>query len=458
MRFIKNAIPKKLFKFLQPAYHYILSWLAAVIYRFPSEKLIIIGITGTTGKTTSVALIAKVLEQAGFKTGYTSTAMFNNGRREWLNDKKMTMVGRFFTQKILRAMVKRGCQYAIIETTSQGIQQYRHCFINYDILIFTGLYPEHIEAHGSFKNYQQSKEKLFAYLRKCGTKYINEQKQVVKSESGLRKIEMERIKKTIIVNGDDKYRDSFLKYWAEEKIAYLSGEECLPADDVKVVGYSRGRVSSQGTVFNVLHKDINLRLIGAFNAVNAMNAVCVGLARHIPFGIIKQGLEKIRGVAGRMEQIDEGQNFIVIVDYAFEPKAIVHLYEAISFIPHQRVIHVLGAAGGGRDIAKRPRLGRLAAEQADCVIVTNEDPYDDDPEIIIDQVALGAERAGKKIGKNLFKILDRREAIKKSLALAEENDLVLITGKGSEQAICSAKGEKITWDDRAAVRSLLHLT
>lgn len=456
MYLIKNAIPKKLFKFLQPAYHYVLSWLAAVIYGFPSEKLIIIGITGTTGKTTSVALIAKILEQAGFKVGYTSTAMFNDGRRRWLNDKKMTMVGRFFTQKILRQMVKHGCQYAIIETTSQGIQQYRHCFINYDILVFTGLYPEHIEAHGSFDNYRQSKEKLFAYLRQGRTKYINEQSRVAKSETGLQKIELERIKKTIIVNGDDKYRDSFLKYWAQEKIAYLDGKECPLADDVKVVRYNKARVSSQGTEFNVLDKNINLRLIGAFNAVNAMSAVCVGLARNIPLDIIKQGLEKIKGVAGRMEQINEGQDFIVIVDYAFEPKAIAHLYEAINFIPHQRVIHVLGAAGGGRDIAKRPRLGQLAAQQADYVIITNEDPYDDDPEIIIDQVALGAENGGKKIGKNLFKILDRREAIKKAFELAAKDDLVLITGKGSEQAICSAGGEKIPWDDRAVVRGLLN--
>ncbi|MCK4553445.1 hypothetical protein KAU19_00590, partial [Candidatus Parcubacteria bacterium] len=151
---IKKLIPKKIFKTLQPAYHFLLSWFSAVWYRVPSEKLIVIGVTGTTGKTTCVYLIAKVLESAGYRVGYTSTAMFGDGEKEWLNDKKMTMAGRFFTQKILRQMVRNKCQYAIIETTSEGIVQYRHRFINYDILIFTGLYEEHIDSHGSFENYK----------------------------------------------------------------------------------------------------------------------------------------------------------------------------------------------------------------------------------------------------------------------------------------------------------------
>ena len=161
---IKRLIPKKIFKAFQPIYHYLMAWLAALIYGFPSEKLIVIGVTGTTGKTTSTYLIAKTLENAGLKVGFTSTAMFHNGKKEWLNDKKMTMVGRLFTQKMLRDMVKNGCQYAIVETTSEGVVQYRHRFINYDWLVFTGLYPEHIESHGSFQKYNEAKGQLFAHL------------------------------------------------------------------------------------------------------------------------------------------------------------------------------------------------------------------------------------------------------------------------------------------------------
>jgi len=217
---IKKYIPTKLFNALQPAYHFLLGALAAVWYGWPSNKLIVIGVTGTTGKTTSLYLMAKMLNSAGYKTGFTSTAMFNDGQSEWLNDKKMTMAGRFFTQKMLKRMVKNGCQYAIVETTSQGVEQYRHRFINYDILIFTGLYPEHIEAHGSFEKYKQAKGKLFAHLKQGKTKYANDKKRVVKADSGLKKIEANRVKKTIIVNGDDANANYFLDFWAEEKWEY----------------------------------------------------------------------------------------------------------------------------------------------------------------------------------------------------------------------------------------------
>jgi UDP-N-acetylmuramoyl-L-alanyl-D-glutamate--2,6-diaminopimelate ligase len=171
---------------------------------------------------------------------------------------------------------------------------------------------------------------------------------------------------------------------------------------------------------------------------------------------IKTGLESVQGTAGRFERINEGQNFTVIVDYAFEPRAVEKLYKTVKLLPHNKIIHVLGSAGGGRDVDRRPVLGKLAGENADVVIIANEDPYDDDPQVIIEQVAVGAEKTGKIEEKNMFKILDRREAIKKALGTASENDIVLITGKGSEQAICVANGEKITWDDRAVVRGLLN--
>ncbi len=444
-----------LFRILQPIYHFLLSWLAAVFYCFPSEKLIVIGITGTTGKTTTVYLLAKILESAGFKVGFTSTAMFNNGQREWLNDKKMTMVGRFFTQKILRQMVKNGCQYAIVETTSEGIRQFRHRFINYDIVLLTCLYPEHIESHGSFENYKRAKGKLFAHLKKCRPKYVNEKKQVMKPATGLKKIELERVKKKIIVNGDDEHASYFLNFWAEEKIAYSQRGQVFGIKDLKIIPYGEIKPSATGTSFKIRGAKINLPFLGSFNAMNAAAAISVGLAEGLSLEVIKNGLEKIQGVPGRLEKIDEGQDFTVIVDYAFEPKAVAKLYETIALLPHKKIIHVLGSAGGGRDAARRPVLGRIAGERADYVIVTNEDPYDDDPETIISQVALGAEKTGKRTGENLFKILDRRKAIKKALDLAQAGDLVLITGKGSEQAICVAGGEKIPWDDRAVVRDLL---
>jgi UDP-N-acetylmuramoyl-L-alanyl-D-glutamate--2,6-diaminopimelate ligase len=170
---------------------------------------------------------------------------------------------------------------------------------------------------------------------------------------------------------------------------------------------------------------------------------------------IKKGLENVKGITGRLEMIKEGQGFTVVVDYAFEPKAVAKLYEAVKLIPHNKIIHVLGSAGGGRDKARRPILGELAGRNADYVIITNEDPYDENPLAIMEEVSLGAEKEGKVGKENLFKILDRREAIKKALSLAEKGDILLLTGKGSEQAICVARGEKISWDDRKVVREEL---
>ena len=455
---IKKIIPRRIFTTLQPIYHYLLAAFSAAIYRWPSEKIIVIGVTGTTGKTTSTYLIAKTLEAAGYKTGYTSTAMFNDGEREWLNDKKMTMVGRMFTQDMLKRMVRNGCKYAIIETTSEGVRQFRHKFINYDILVFTGLYPEHIESHGSFENYKEAKGKLFAHLQKCKSKFTDEEKTVHKGASGLKKTELIKVKKTIVANLDDEHADYFLDFWAEKKIGYRSFEldnAQKEINDLEILEYGEIMVSQNGTSFKIGKNRIQMKVLGAFNAINAMNAVGVAHANGVDIEKIRQGLESIEGVAGRLERIDEGQDFTVIVDYAFEPNAISKLYETIKVIPHNKIIHVLGSAGGGRDVARRPILGRLAGENADIVVVTNEDPYDDDPNIIMDQVAIGAEHAGKKNNENLYKILDRYEAIEKAIELAESHDIVLITGKGSEQAIMIADGEKITWDDRAVVRGIL---
>ena len=462
---IKKYIPIKLFNALRPVYHYLLGVLAAAWYSWPSNKLIVIGVTGTTGKTTSIYLIAKMLAAAGYKTGFTSTAIFNDGQNEWLNDKKMTMAGRFFTQHMLKKMVKNNCQYAIIETTSQGIEQFRHQFINYDILIFTGLYPEHIEAHGGFENYKQAKAKLFQHLKQCKTKYANDKKRVVKAENGFKKIEANRVKKIIIANGDDKYAEYFLDFWAEEKISYKLKSEKLKVENAtqnlniknNIVEYGEIKFGKDGVSFKLNEAEIKLNLLGEYNAANAMNAVCLGLSQEINLDKIKVGLEKIRGVPGRMELIKGAESaFTVIVDYAFEPEALKKIYSAIFKLERNKIIHVLGSAGGGRDVARRPKLGALAGEKADIVIVTNEDPYDDDPNMIITQVAVGAVNAGKVENENLFKIEDRREAIKKALALAGQGDIVLITGKGCEQAICVADGKKIPWDDRRVTKEELN--
>lgn len=469
---IKKLIPRKLFRALQPLYHFLMSGLAAWFYGWPSRRLIVIGVTGTAGKTSTVYLIAKMLSAAGHKTGFTSTAVFSDGECEWLNDKKMTMPGRFFIQKLLKQMVKNQCRYAVVETTSQGIDQFRHRFINYDVLVFTGLYPEHIEAHGSFEKYRAAKGRLFAHLKNCAPKYIDDRHVVSRPTSELKKLDLTRVFKTMIVNGDDENAEYFLNFISDVKMVYsLNPNSAATADffnkkisretavqDFTLVKGGEIATSVAGTSFSVNEQStyfaqkINLQLLGAFNAANALAAYAVGLNQNLAPELIKNGLESVKALAGKLEKIDAGQNFTAIVDYAYEPKAVENLYQTIKLIPHRRVIHLLGSAGGGRDRARRPILGRLAAENADYVIITNEDPYDEDPVAIINQVAAGAEMAGQELNKNLFKILDRREAIKKSLTLAQEGDLVLFTGKGAEQAICAANGQKIPWDEREEVR------
>lgn len=466
---IKNIIPTRIFKAFQPAYHFLMAWLAASRYQFPSRRLIVIGVTGTAGKTSTAYLIMKMLSEAGYKTGLSSTAVFSDGNKEWLNDKKMTMPGRFFIQEMLFKMFKNQCRYAVVETTSEGIEQFRHRFINYDILIFTNLYPEHLEAHGSFENYQAAKGKLFAHLKRCQTKYVNDDKAVVNPKSELRKLDLNRVLKTIIVNGDDRFASYFLNFFSEAKIIYtlkpdkdlnsylklISSENLVK--DFSLLKGSDIRPRNDGTDITINNQIINLKLLGDFNALNALAAYAVGANQKIDPLKLKLGLESVSGLAGKLEFIKaaDRQNFTAIVDYSFEPKAMAKLYETVSRLKHKRIIHLLGSAGGGRDKARRPILGKIAGENADIVIITNEDPYDEDPAEIINQVAAGAEELGRELDKDLFKLLDRREAIKYAVKLAQEGDLLLFTGKGAEQYICIEGGKKIAWDEREEVRAAI---
>ncbi len=432
---IKRFIPYPLIR----VYHYLLARAANFFYRYPSEKLIVIGITGTSGKSTVVYLAAKLLELAGFKVGATSTIMFKVNKKEWLNDKKMTMLGRFGLQRLLRQMVRANCQYAVIETTSQGIEQFRHLGINYDIVVCTNLYPEHIEAHGGFENYKAAKLKLFKQLKNNRTKKIAGQK----------------ISKTSIVNLDDQYAADFLQQPADKKIGITLTAAGKADADVEVIAITDVTEQADGVTFIIAEQKFTVPLRGRHNVYNVAFASAIGVSQGLSLASMSTHTPQLTGVPGRLEFITEGQPFTVIVDYAFEPKAVVALYDVVKKINHQRIIHVLGSAGGGRDVARRHVLGELAGRGADIVIVTNEDPYDEDPMTIIQQVAEGARQTGKVSEKNLFTILDRRAAIVQAFKLAQPHDVILVTGKGSEQAMVVKHNKHITWDDRLVVKEEL---
>ncbi len=430
-RLIKKLLPKSLLSH----YHLGLAVLATLIYHFPSKDIKVVGVTGTNGKSTVVNMVARTLEGAGFKVGHTSTVNFKIGDQEWLNDTKMTMRGRLSLQSFLRRMVREKCDYAIVETTSEGIKQFRHWGIYYDVAVFTNLTPEHIESHGSFEKYKQAKGKLFASL------------------SHNKKPE---IKKVSIVNLDDPAAEYFLSFPAEIYYGYSLQKKSLAKEGLRIIQGSNINDNASGVSFTVENKSAQLKLLGRFNAANALAAICVGLSQEISLDKIIKSLESIPKVPGRMQSINEGQPFKVIVDYAHEPAGLEQVYVALKSYQPRKIISVLGSQGGGRDKRKRPLLGELAARYTDYIIVTNEDPYDDDPMEIIGDVVAGIKKhPGKIESQHYFKILDREESIRKALRLAGPDDIVIITGKGSEQNMVISNGKKIPWSDEKTVKKIL---
>lgn len=422
---IKKIAPKWVINF----YHWIIANLGALIYGFPSDKLIVIGVTGTKGKSTASYLIAKFLESAGKKIGLTSTIIFKIGEKEWLNDKKMTMPGRLGLQKILRQMVSAGCKYAVIETSSEGIAQYRHAGIDYDVAVFTNLSPEHIESHGSYDKYKAAKGKLFRglnYHRKKG------------------------IAKAAIVNLDDGEADYFLSF-NENNIGYTL-KDSSKQKVKKIISMKNIEISEAGILFSVGDEKFKTKLLGKFNLYNiaaAMAACCALGIKPLEF---KKTIASIDFVPGRMEFIKEGQNFQVIVDYAHEPVSLKALYSIVRDLPHKKVIHIFGGTGGGRDKSRRPIMGEIADANAQIVILTDDDPYGEDEMKIINDVKKGIAR--KKENETLFIISDRKEAIKKGIGLAKAGDVILITGKGCEQKM-AIHGKMIDWDDREVAREAI---
>lgn len=441
---MKKIIRKITPKFIIGLYHIILAFLAMIIYGNPSKKLIVIGVTGTNGKSTTVNLISTVLERAGYNIGSISTVELKINDQVWLNDIKMTMPGRFYLQKFLKQLVNKGCQYAVIETSSEGIKQYRHLGINYDTIVFTNLTPEHLESHGGFENYKKAKGKLFKHLTRKPNKKINKK----------------LINKTIIVNNDDKYADYFLDFKADKKITY--GIKNSADFQAKNIEYS-----SESTEFYTQEGFFKSYLVGEYNLYNILATIAVTHSQNIETSTIKHAIFTPKQIPGRMEFIENDKDFKILVDYAPEPESMKKLYKALTLFNFKKIIHVLGSAGGGRDKSRRPILGELAIKNSDIIIITNEDPYDENPQTIIDQVATGAKNYLKKLSAKdslkdngidlprIYKILDRKEAIKKALSLATRGDLVLITGKGCEQAICIENNKKIPWDDRKIIRELL---
>ena len=415
-RIIRLILPS----FLIDWYHFLLAFLGAIFYFSPSKDIKVIGITGTNGKSTVVELATKILEEAGYKVASLSSIRFKIGEKEQPNLLKMTMPGRFQIQKFLRKAVNSACDYAILEVTSEGIRQYRHKFIDFNVAVFTNLSPEHIESHGSFEKYREAKGKLFQATKNCH-----------------------------IINLDDENAKYFLQFPANKKYGYTLSDKKKAENkqELFLVRCSLFSSGPDGISFEIQNSKFNLKLLGEFNISNALAAICISLTQNISLETCKSALEKIKGIPGRMESIIS-ESFKVFVDYAFTPVALEKVYQTLVNnykLPTAKLICVLGAAGGGRDKWKRPILGEIAAKYCSEIIITNEDPYDEEPMKIIEDVSKGT-------GEKTKKILDRRDAISYALKSAQSGDVIIITGKGCEPWICVAGGKKIPWDDRKVAK------
>lgn len=410
VRVLKKIVPEWLVRPLRPAYHSILTYLMAFSYGFPARKLTVIGITGTKGKSTVAEMVFSILRAAGYKTALISTIRFAIEDVSEPNAFKMTLAGRGFAQSFMRKALAAGCTHLVIEITSEGVLQYRHRFLDLDGLIVTNIQREHIERHGSFENYVEAKRAIVDAL--------------VRSPKQFR---------VLVANADVPESNAFLSVHVSKAVGFNADELHHLSGNDRRISFEYG-----GTHFS-------LPLPGDFNAMNALAAIKLCDAFGIPLPLVAAALEALPVVRGRVEHIDAGQDFLAIVDYAHTPDSLSALYNA--FKTHRKIC-VLGNTGGGRDVWKRPLMGRIADAACEKVILTNEDPYDEDPRAIINAMLPDMKRTPEII-------LDRRAAIRAALHAAHPGDVVLISGKGTDPFIMGPKGTKTPWSDAQVVREEL---
>ncbi|MEK7524051.1 MAG: UDP-N-acetylmuramoyl-L-alanyl-D-glutamate--2,6-diaminopimelate ligase [Patescibacteria group bacterium] len=407
-------------------YHRLMAMAAAIWYRFPANRLKVIAVTGTKGKSTVVHLLASILKEAGYKVGVASTIHFQIGDLVWVNDTKQTTQGRFTLQRLLREMVNAHCEFAILEVTSHALVQSRLWGINVDTAVLTNIQQDHLEYHGGFENYMHAKGMLFSALSRAERKF--------------------GLQKTAVLPTDEPQVGYFESFPVDRKISYGT-KGIVHARDTKL------RADGSSFTIKVPNAEISaeLKIPGMFNVMNALAAAGAAISFGIALPTIQKGLAAETEIPGRLETIRAGQPFTVVVDYAHTHESLEKLLELFRSLTKGRLFLVFGATGGGRDKAKRAEMGKIAARYADFIVVTDDDPYTEDRMSIIEQVAAGT---GRKEGKNLWKIRDRRQAIRLALSMAKEQDAVLIAGKGCEP-IQMVGTERTPWDDRKVAREIL---
>lgn len=409
---VKKIIPKSLFVKIEPYGHLVEAVAENIIYGFPTRGLKVIGVTGTAGKTTTCTMITHMLQENGYKAAMITTVAidYGDGKGPRANSTRMTSLGSLKLIKAARQMKAAGTEWLVLETTSHALTQHRVWGVPYTIVAYTNLSHDNVDYHGTFERYRDAKLMLF---RQCD-----------RNKKGLR---------TGVVNADDP-NGHYFSSAISKSINYGIKDGDLRAKDVTLTpSGSSFKAKIAGDEYN-----INSNLPGEFNVYNTLAAIGVARAAGLTKVQIENSIASLKSVEGRMNTIDEGQDFSVIVDYACTPDAFEKVFAAIRPAVKGRIITMFGSAGR-RDELKRPIQGEIAGKNSDIVILTEEDDRDQDGMKILDEIANGAEKAGKVKDKDMLFIHDRAEAVGKAIELAQPGDMVLLLGKGEEKQIITNK-------------------
>lgn len=398
-------------------YHKLKAMMMAHKYKFPGKRMRVIGVTGTNGKTSTCFMIWKMLNEAGHKTGLMTTVAWGVDKLEEQIE-HMTTVDTETLNKRMQRIAESGAEFLVLEITSHALAQNRIYGVPIEIAVMTNVTHEHLDYHKTFKNYRDAKRKLF------------------------------KVAKYGVINEDDESWSYFASD-VDEYITYGINGGILKAEKIEL--------AAEGVKYEVKGADEKLKIRthipGKFTVYNSLAATAVGLKLGLTRKEIEDGILALVSVEGRMNRVNEGQDFEVIVDYAHTPDAFLKVFESVVPSRRARVISLFGGAGR-RDESTRAERGEIGAKNSDIVIITEDDSRDEDRTLIAEEFARGAEKAGKTREKDLFVILDREEAIEKAISLAKKDDIVLVLGKGHEKTILRAEGA-VPFEDLKVVRKVL---
>lgn len=417
----KDLVPQK----MKNIFHFFQAAVAVVFYGFPARKLKVIGITGTDGKTTTVNLIYHILKSAGVKVSMVSTVKAYIGEAAFDTGFHVTTPSPFEVQKFLKMMVKAGSEVAILEVTSHGLDQNRVAFVNFDEGVITNITNDHLDYHGTYDAYVSAKAKLLSGVQ------------------------------TRILNIDDRPFQKLAETGSGKMVSY--------GKDSKADFSAFGEKSGNGLNFSIKMKDfgkggsvlkISSPLTGEFNIYNILASVVVAKSLDIENTKIQKALKTFNGIEGRLEKIEEGQNFQVVVDFAHTPNAFQNVLTTLKKETKGKLIVVFGSAGE-RDKFKRPAMGKIAGKLCDYLVITSEDPRNESVGKISGEISKGVEAAGGVLNKNYWIIPDRKVAIQWTVKeLAQSGDTVVLLGKGHEKSM-NIGGKEYNWSDQLVVREAL---